>query len=265
MDIHINDTQDIKNPIDKYKRLYYSKLRNIKLLSDGNNVKWNLKPTTLTCCIVEPRIMDELKGVLYNIANIYGQCDVGLTIYHGTNNHAFINEIIKTWENVVLYNLNVSNLTVDDYSNLLTQKGFYQKFTSSHVLIFQSDTYIFKPIPSIYYTFDYVGAPWKNTNNNNKKKGKKFWGNGCGNGGISLRNVDTMIRVTTDKGEDKLPEDIYFSNQQLNVCTSNHTLHTEFSTEQIFNINSYCCHKPYYSMYNKDDTCQYISFLNNIV
>ena len=59
MDDHINDITY------QYKRLYYSKLSNITLLLEGNNVKWNLKPTILTCCIVEPRIMDELKGVLY--------------------------------------------------------------------------------------------------------------------------------------------------------------------------------------------------------
>ena len=86
------------------------------------------------------------------------------------------------------------------------QKKMYKDIyfdNSSHLLIFQSDSYIFNEISPIYYQYDYVGAPWT----------KVQIGNGCGNGGISLRLIDAMKKVTNNEGVN-YNEDIYFSKQQ---------------------------------------------------
>jgi hypothetical protein len=220
----------------KCKNLFLKKIQNIT--SPVGDVIWEANPVQLTCCIVEPRIMMELRGVLNNIAKIYKNQAVGLVIYHGTQNETFVKEIIKGWENVILRNLNVANLQISEYSTLLTQTNFYRSFNSSHVLIFQTDSHIFSPIPPIYYTFDYIGAPWPSP-----------YGNGCGNGGISLRNIKTMIDVSTENGV-TFAEDIYFSQQNIKVC-NNKTIHEQFSVETIFNPSPICCHQPYCFIKNK--------------
>lgn len=235
-----------------FKNLYFDKLRNIKLIDSDKTIIWESKPRILTCCILEPRLIDTLPGVLYNIANIYGNKGVGLTIYHGNNNINYIKTITGTWKNVEYKSLNIDNLYRNDYSYLLTQKGFYKSFTSSHVLIFQSDSYIFRKIPDYYFQFDYVGAPWV-----------KSKGNGCGNGGISLRNVETMLRVSEINGSN-LHEDLYFAGKNISVC-NNYENHKAFSTEGIFHPNPVCCHQPYFSMTNKSRTQEYLNFLNNII
>lgn len=137
----------------------------------------------------------------------------------------WIKEIIKDWENVVLYNLGVENLKIAEYSKLLTTKSFYDKFKSEHVLIFQSDSYVFSAIPSLYYEYDYIGDPWRYI--------PKQHCNGCDNGGISLRKVETMKNVTTEEGVN-YSEDLYFSKQNIKVCTDNKKEHQQFSVEHIF-------------------------------
>ena len=232
-----------------YKQRFFERLRNISPPTNDTEIQWAETPNKLTCCIVEPRMMEELRGVLYNIAKIYGQqtqteeqgqeqnqTDIGLTIFHGTNNEAFVKGIVKKWKNVVLYNLNEENLTRKQYSELLTKRWFYEQFVSSHVLIFQTDSYLFRQIPEEYYKYDYVGAPWRNS-----------LGNGCGNGGISLRRVKTMHDVATETGTTE-PEDVYYSRQNIKVCTKEIELHKHFSVEHIFVKKPVCCHQPWYSM-----------------
>lgn len=232
-----------------FKNLYFDKLKHIKLVN--TNINWVYNPSILTCCIIEPRIIDTLPGILHNIANIYGNKGVGLTIYHGNNNIEYIKTITESWKNVIYKNLNIDNLERNNYSYLLTQKGFYKNFTSSHVLIFQSDSYIFRKIPDYYFQFDYIGAPWVIPK-----------GNGCGNGGTSLRNVATMIRICGINGSDQ-HEDLFFSKTNIKVCT-NHENHKAFSTEGIFHPNPVCCHQPYYSMNDIKKTNDYFKFLEKI-
>ena len=238
-----------------YKNNFFTKINNI--MPPSGKIIWNLNPKGLTCCIVEPRKMDELRGVLYNVAKIYGNENVGLVIFHGTENELFVREIIGDWQNVVLHNLNVENLLISEYSKLLTSKRFYRYFESTHLLMFQCDSDIFKKIPDCYFVFDYVGAPWIKSYPIDNLLGDEgndlltdvslaaVLGNGCGNGGISLRNVQTMINVTTEEGDDSTAEDLYFDKQQMNVCFPNKKLHTAFSIEQIWCEDPCCCHQPY--------------------
>jgi hypothetical protein len=234
---------------EDYKNIYFDKLRKIERVEIP--VTWNKTPKKLTCCIVEPRIVNTLHGVLNNVAAIYGNSDVGLTIFHGNHNKNYILNIIKNWKSVNLINMNVDNLKIEEYSQLLTQKSFYKNFTSSHILIFQWDSYIFKKIPDYYYDFDFVGARWQNN-----------IGNNCGNGGISLRNRAAMIKHSTINGVTS-PEDFYFAKRDLKTC-DNVASHTLFSCEGIFTADPCCCHKPFASMSDYTMQNEYITFLNKI-
>ena len=133
-------------------------LLNIRLIP--HKVTWNAFPKKLTCVIVEPRKHENLRGCLYNMANTYANTDVGLVIYHSKENKDFLLDIIKRWENVKLVCLTKNNLTKKEYSYLLTRSSFYEAIHSSHLLIFQTDSIIFKSIPSFYFNFDYIGSAW---------------------------------------------------------------------------------------------------------
>ena len=120
-------------------------LQKIKL-NNNKKIVWEHNPKKLTCIIVEPRNHPNLEGCLYNMANIYANTDVGLTIYHSKKNKTLVENITKTWIGVKLFCLEVDNLTIKDYSNLLTTSEFYEPVLSTHLLIFQTDSCIFKAI-----------------------------------------------------------------------------------------------------------------------
>ena len=83
--------------------------------------------------------------------------------------------------------------SVDGYNELLTSLDFYQRFSQfEYMLIYQTDAYDFKDELDYWCSlnYDYIGAPWfkgfKNASNNDLFIG-------VGNGGFSLRKIDTFI------------------------------------------------------------------------
>lgn len=209
-------------------RLIDEALQKVKLNKDS--VRWSSVPNRLTCVIVEPRNHPNMRGTLYNMANVYANLDVGLTIYHSKENLKLIRDIIMNWEGVQLICLEKNNLTKSEYSHLLTTPSFYESVKSSHLLVFQTDSCIFKTIPDEYFEYDYVGAGWI-----------KKWGNGCGNGGFSLRNKKAMINACGHKNYRRHPEDIYFAHADQ-LKPPNKELQLAFSVELIDHPDPIGCH-----------------------
>jgi hypothetical protein len=169
----------------------------------------------LALAIVEMREHPWLQGVLYNAAHMYGgRNDISLHIYHGTGNADFVKDIIAGWQNVNLHNLGLKSLTVPDYSSLLTTTSFYDKLgNASHVLVFQTDTLLLRPIDEGMFAYDYVGAPWPHRVHKPPRPN-------LGNGGLSLRRVAAMKAAcpgdvfTPGKkpgGVNTHPEDVYIA------------------------------------------------------
>jgi hypothetical protein len=80
---------------------------------------------------------------------------------------------------------------IDGYSSLLKTFNFYKTFNGfKFILIFQLDAYILKNELDYWCSkgYDYIGAPWLDTTTEEII--------GVGNGGFSLRKVDSAIRVT---------------------------------------------------------------------
>ena len=232
--------------------LYDNIIKSIKLKK--SDIYWSLSPNQLTCCIIEPRIHDCLQGVLYNMANIYANLDIGLTVYHSEINEDYIKGIIKHWQGVKLIKLKQNNLTLQEYNRLLTFDQFWTSFTSEYILIFQTDSIIFQSIPAIYFNYDYVGAPWHHS------KLKRNIGNNCGNGGFSLRKKLKMIEITKRHKRTSTTEDIYFSHFKMNLPSLD--LRKQFSCEEIYSdIPPIGCHKPFaMKQYNYD----YETFYKNM-
>lgn len=146
---------------------------------------------------------------------------------------------------------------LDTYNDILQDPGLWQRFKEdglSHVLVVQDDGMLVRPGIEKFLKYDYVGAPWADTPDNAEIKDR----NGClvGNGGMSLRSVDAMLRVTQNHREDKLmtfyhninriPEDVWFVHflkKEGSAALPSPEEASYFSMEQIVNSRSIGFHK----------------------
>lgn len=196
--------------------------------------------------IVEPRKDPTLIKVLHNFIELLPK-NTKIHIFHGTQNEKYIlehfnNEIING--KIILTNLNVKNLTINDYNLLLTSKHFYNNINGENILIFQMDTCLCsnsKYKIEDFLMYDYVGAPWID---------KRFV-NKVGNGGLSLRKKSKILRhIEKYPYDPKEPEDKYFSNSNILIFPSVEKA-SYFATEHLFNPYSIGLHKPYELLNNK--------------
>jgi hypothetical protein len=144
---------------------------------------------------------------------------------------------------------------VVDYNNIMLNITFWKSLSMySHVLIFQTDTMMFKYGIENYLKYDYIGSPWPLTYG---------LANGVGNGGFSLRSIQALIQCLEKKDEIIIkpyknsennlitfnnihPEDVFFSfamNQlKFNIAPPN--IASYFANETVmFNPNTLGCHQ----------------------
>jgi hypothetical protein len=142
--------------------------------------------------IIEPRCHPSLEFVLNNFTSNLNE-DWGFIIFHGNLNYEYVNDIITKIPNydvrIKLFNLNIDNLTIEMYNNLLKNIDLYENIPTETFLIFQTDTLINPKYKHLIYEFidyDYVGAPWS-------------FNSQVGNGGLSLRKKSKMIDIIKKK------------------------------------------------------------------
>jgi hypothetical protein len=192
-----------------------------------------------TAVIIEPREHKALAFVLRNFLENLSD-DWKFVIFHGNRNKTFIENILQTdlkkFHHRIyrLIQLDVDNLTYDQYNAICKNPNFYKCIDTELLLIFQTDTIILnKEILNDFLEYDYVGAPWRN--------------GVVGNGGLSLRRRDKMMEVC-----EKIPpslidhEDDYFSYQS--VITLKKPLFQDaqrFSVETVFHKKSFGVHAPW--------------------
>jgi len=204
-----------------------------------------------TAIIVEPRKHKALEYVLNNfLENLSNEWNI--IIFHGNLNIDYINDIInhnliKYKNRISLINLNVDNLTINQYNELfITNFDFYNKIPTETFLVFQTDTLInkkYKHFINYFLKYDYVGAPWK-------------WDNNVGNGGLSLRKKSKMLEIIKNDNNrynnDKfINEDLYFSMSKIvKLYKPSYKLAKRFSMESIFLLKTFGCHKAYIHINN---------------
>ncbi|UCB46432.1 MAG: hypothetical protein JSV25_03130 [Spirochaetota bacterium] len=194
-------------------------------------------PRDRCAVIVELRKHPHLSYILRNIVYFLDE-SWGLHIFHGNENEQFVKQIVHGWGDVVLTNLIKNKYTKEDYSKLLTSKGFWKDIGSEHILIFQTDSILRKRGIEEFLHWDYVGAPWKS--DDTPQIG--------GNGGFSLRRRSVMLDILeNDKSNiPKEPEDIFFcmklSEGNYNVAPLE--VAVRFSVEEIFYPDPVGTHIP---------------------
>lgn len=248
-----NNINEYTNQLQKkemiHKIVYLNTIK--KIPKPNKKINFNTKGR-LNICLIECRVMDEIEYVLNALLRVYDSSDIGLTIVCGTLNKPFVEKIVKDWINVRIINCGLHNLNRGTYSAMLKMPQFWEKFKDwSHVLIYQTDALIMKPIDDIYFQYDYIGAPWSKNNQ---------WVKYCaGNGGFSLRNVNSMIKVC--ECHRNIPfnninrdnEDGFFcSSDLLKFPPINTDMHFNFAVEEVFYNKPIGCHQLYRYLNTKE-------------
>lgn len=195
--------------------------------------------------MIEPRKHKALELVLNNFNRNLNE-DWKFTIYHGNLNREYIEDIIERngmKSRTTLLDLNVDNLTLEEYNGILYRKDFYDNIDTEMFLIFQTDTLLNDNSRDNVYKFmkyDYVGAPWDNNN--------------VGNGGLSLRRKSKSLELINYAEAKNYYyycdwEDNFFSNlMDLNIHYRKPTAikSRQFSVEKIYSPNSFGLHKCWF-------------------
>lgn len=128
------------------------------------------------------------------------------------------------------YHVNIHSL--HDYNRLMTSEFYWSKLLKyDHVLVFQTDSKILRTGIEEFYDYDFIGAPIKNI---------EF---PCMNGGLSLRNPKTMMKVLQKISYHSGLgfEDIFYCNilktQPIAKLPTKEKAHL-FSVETMFNLDS---------------------------
>lgn len=126
----------------------------------------------------------------------------------------FINNMLNNICEIII--IDIDECTRDEYNDMLLNTKFWELFDCEKILIFQEDSIIFNENIKKFLVYDYIGAPWKKSDNTNYME--------VGNGGFSLRDRKKMLQCLEKPYDDKLfqrinkcslnnvPEDIYFCN-----------------------------------------------------
>ena len=100
--------------------------------------------------------------------------------------------------------------SVQDYNTIMMDIKFWKQFSMfKKVLIFQTDTMMFKYGLESYMTYDYIGSPWPLDYGLAK---------GVGNGGFSLRTIQAMITCLEKQDTITIPP---YKNSEENLKTFN--------------------------------------------
>ena len=192
-----------------------------------------------TAIIVEPREHPALEFVLNNfISNLSDEWNI--IVFHGNKNIDFLKKIIENnlQTRISLINLQVDNLTINDYNNLFMKSTIlYDNIPTETFLVFQTDTIIFekhKHLINGFLKYDYVGAPIKQGEEN-------IW---VGNGGLSLRKKSKMLEIMNNEPYRNVFEDTFFSlPTSVSIYKPSIDEAKFFSVEGFFNEVSFGCHQ----------------------
>jgi hypothetical protein len=200
--------------------------------------------TSKFCLIVEPRDHPLLLLVLRNFMYLLQPKGWGLIIFHGRNNEQVLQQEIAKWtpnsiSPVVLHKMDVDNLTINDYSNLLCCADFWRilrsKWGCEHALIFQTDTVLLLDNVDDFLQYHYVGSPFFTPYINGTTP--------VGNGGLSLRNCIAMEKIAS-----KCSRFIYLPYQYNRTSWNNKYRFHLLNEDVFFSYWLYKYREPYFRL-----------------
>ena len=250
--IHKGTTIEQINNKSDWRQYCINNMNRINMIDISNDIK---QESSINAVLVEFRILENLEFIIKNcILKLKNKCCY--TVVCGNLNFDYITSINLRLGNILtIIKLEYDNIDVNQYSEILTTVSFWEKLQGDYILIYQEDSCIFKDNIEDFICFDYIGAPWPKTQNDNL--------NSVGNGGFSLRNKMKMIEtINYIKPKDMVynsstlqymknvkitfpPEDVYFSKALIDFKigkVADYNTALRFSSESIFNPNSFGGH-----------------------
>ncbi len=244
---------------DKLNKLIYIDFMyryNEKLLNiSGNQIK---KYSENVIILIDNRI-NELSVISAKMAfyNVKKELWNGF-IFTSENTYDYYKKNLgELYEIIVWEELNNPIFDIDLYNDILQNSKLW-KFLDNKgykkCLVIQDDGLLIKKGIEKFLIYDYIGAPWIDSLENEYIK-KYINKELVGNGGISLRSIREMIKITDNSKNDKkelffhnlnrIPEDVYFVKylikNKANVAP--YDIAKLFSSEEILDDNSICIHK----------------------
>jgi len=171
------------------------------------------KPPEKWMLLIEPRAHALLVAVAKHAIALLGPLGWGMVLLHGKRSGPALAAALPRTPKLILGEIPTDNLPLPQYSALMLSPFVWEnlcKMGAKQVLTLQTDALILNPARVDAFAgqgWDYVGAPWA----------ENAWGEGrkpthdVGNGGFSLRNPHTMLRIARalegekegDAGEEK--------------------------------------------------------------
>jgi hypothetical protein len=206
-------------------------------------------PSLQAAAIVEPRNHNALPLVICNALTVL-PAHWNIYLFHGTENIVLaesLQDLAPT--RVHLVPLGAANLTIADYNTLLCNRWFWDQIqTTSHVLIFQTDSLLLEKSPfhiDDFLRYDYIGAPWPGTSKSLR----------IGNGGLSCRRKTAMLEAIATMSAAKapalahVPEDVRFArffwkHRDKYILPSLYQAQT-FSVERLYFAKPFGIHAAY--------------------
>lgn len=137
---------------------------------------------------------------------------------------------------------------IKEYNDALKSAELYEKIDAEYILVAQLDTYLRFKIPSGIFVGDYYGAPWN-------------WDlDAPGGGGLSVRKIESMIKICRENVKDDRAEDIWFSDYvreksyeypsfDLRACMFSES----FPVSHFIGIHQFWTYLDTYCIYNKEE------------
>lgn len=201
--------------------------------NDNQLHKYNLPKIFLNqkleAVFIEFRLLHYTSFIIKNAIKKLGS-EWSFTIICGDLNYDFYQHLKNELElDIKIINLGIKNITREDYSILLLQSSFWNKFNGDHILIYQEDSLIFRKFDPKFLKYDFIGAPYTNKE--------------IGNGGFSLRKRKTMIKICKEFFDSKI--DIIEKNVKI-LNMKKKLLEEKFPNQTSKDIFS---NKEYYYIY----------------
>ena len=169
---------------------YLDKIRKLQL----PEIKLNQEKEAV---LIEFRNFPHIEFAIRNTIHKLGS-EWSYTVVCGTGNLQLVKQICNNIsKNIKIIVYDYENINIEQYSMLLAEKKLWQNFRGNKILIYQEDSHILNSNINEYLKYDYIGAV-------HHENGVPT----IGNGGLSLRTKDIMIKI--------LEQTIYVDSNILN-------------------------------------------------
>lgn len=135
--------------------------------------------------IIEPRKHEFLEEVVRNVMYFLPNGEWNLHIVTYSDNIEWVQSLFPNWQ-FKITSLDVPNLNLIQYTELLTSKQFWNLIDEENILIFQTDVMLFHSNINDFLEYDFIGANFFDEDDISKD-------NGGNNGGFSFRHKSAML------------------------------------------------------------------------